>query len=365
MKICFLCVEIFAWGKYGGFGRATRSIGRELSRRGHEVFAVVPRRQDQKAVEELDGITVHGYPMRDITAIPRLVRRIDAEIYHSQEPSLATYFALQAAPRRKHVVTVRDPRDLNDWRIELREHSLSKLQVLGNYLFENNPLVKGAVRRVDARFAAAPGLIPKVRKIYRLHEDPGFLPTPFRFDNEGEKSPHPTVCFIARFDRRKRPERFFELARRFPQITFLAAGAARDPKRNAALRNTYGALPNLRFLGFIDQFRDPRFHELLTKSWILVNTASREGLPNSFIEALAHRCAILSAVNSDEAASRFGYHVTNGDFAAGLQWLLENDRWRELGSAGHAAFKQSFDMEEAIDRHEAVYRQLLEQPHHR
>ena len=33
MKVCLISVEIFAWGKYGGFGRATRIIGRELTRR--------------------------------------------------------------------------------------------------------------------------------------------------------------------------------------------------------------------------------------------------------------------------------------------------------------------------------------------
>jgi len=50
MKICLVCVEIFAWDKYGGFGRATRTIGRELAKRGHEIFAVVPRRTGQQAV---------------------------------------------------------------------------------------------------------------------------------------------------------------------------------------------------------------------------------------------------------------------------------------------------------------------------
>jgi glycogen synthase len=62
MKVCFICVEIFAWGKYGGFGRATRIICRELVKRGIEVFAVVPRRKGQKPVEELDGITVLSFP---------------------------------------------------------------------------------------------------------------------------------------------------------------------------------------------------------------------------------------------------------------------------------------------------------------
>jgi len=27
MRICLISVEIFSWGKYGGFGRATRIIG--------------------------------------------------------------------------------------------------------------------------------------------------------------------------------------------------------------------------------------------------------------------------------------------------------------------------------------------------
>lgn len=34
MKICLISVEIFAWEKYGGFGRSTRMIGRELVRHG-------------------------------------------------------------------------------------------------------------------------------------------------------------------------------------------------------------------------------------------------------------------------------------------------------------------------------------------
>ena len=51
-KICLICVEIFAWGKYGGFGKATRIIGRELVKRGYDVYAVVPRREDQKEEEK-------------------------------------------------------------------------------------------------------------------------------------------------------------------------------------------------------------------------------------------------------------------------------------------------------------------------
>ena len=75
MRICLICVEIFAWGKYGGFGKATRTIGRELARRGHEVYAVVPRRQGQRPEESLDGIRVLGFSPRVALAegLPRAI----------------------------------------------------------------------------------------------------------------------------------------------------------------------------------------------------------------------------------------------------------------------------------------------------
>ena len=139
MRVCLLSVEIFAWGKYGGFGRATRTIGRELARRGVEVFAVVPRRRGQGAVERLDGITVLGYPMRAPWRVAALCRRVDAHVYHSQEPSTATWLAMRAMPDRAHLVTLRDPRDWRDWRHELAHPSLSRLQVLANIAVRGQP----------------------------------------------------------------------------------------------------------------------------------------------------------------------------------------------------------------------------------
>src|SRR5687767_894312 len=91
MKVCLISVEIFAWGKYGGFGRSTRMIGRELARRGVEVTAVVPRRAGQAAVEFLDGIRVLGFDPREPLSAIDLYHQADADIYHSQEPSFGTY----------------------------------------------------------------------------------------------------------------------------------------------------------------------------------------------------------------------------------------------------------------------------------
>jgi len=113
--------------------------------------------------------------------------------------------------------------------------------------------------------------------------------------------------------------------------------------------------------GFVDQFASTRHSEILGKSWIMVNTATREALPNSFLEASAHRCAILSAVDPDGFASKFGYHAERDDFAEGLRFLLEDGRWRSRGESGGRYVGETFETEIAMQRHLAVYESLL--PH--
>ncbi len=121
VKICFLCVEIFAWGKFGGFGRSTRVIGRELVKRGVEVTAIVPQRAGQGRWRCSMASRVLGFPRTGLFAMTRLIREVDADIYHSQHPSFATWLAQRTMPDRRHVVTFRDPKELEDWWLELTQ----------------------------------------------------------------------------------------------------------------------------------------------------------------------------------------------------------------------------------------------------
>jgi glycosyltransferase involved in cell wall biosynthesis len=362
MRICLISVEIFAWGKYGGFGRATRLIGRELAKRGIEVTAIVPRRKDQRPVENLDGIRVLSFKPSELFSATNLFRQANADIYHSEEPSLGTYLAMRAMPDRKHIITFRDPRDSQDWRTEFRLPSLNPAQVIANWLYEDNWLVENAVRHAHGWYAAANMLVPKARKKYHLLVDPKFLPTPVVIPQELHKSSTPTACFVSRLDKRKRPEIFFELARSFPDVHFLAAGRSRNPQWDEHLRSTYAHLPNLEMLGFIDQFSNNDLAQLLERSWILINTAVREGLPNSFIEAAAHGCAILSSVDPDGFASHFGYNAQKDDFVTGLQALLKDNTWEARGRLGREHVRQQFESGKAIDQHIRLYQGLLGLP---
>lgn len=359
MRICFVCIEIFAWGKYGGFGRATRSIGRELVRRGVDVTAVVPRRGDQRPLEMLDGIRVLSFEPGNFAQAFRLYRQADADIYHSEEPSFGTFATMRAMPRRKHIVTFRDTRDARDWQIESDLPTLSRFQVWINRVYEDNFLVHHTVRKMDARFAASYIVARKAQLKYRLREEPTFLPTPVDIPEKVEKADQPTVCFMARWDKRKRPELFLDLARQFPDVKFIAVGASRNRVWDEALRARYAGLSNLEMTGFLDQFDGRRHDEILSRSWILINTSAREGLPVSFVEAAAHHCAILSSVNPDDFASRFGYFAERDDFANGLRFLLENDRWRTLGEQAFQHVRGIFATPRAIEKHLEIYRELL------
>ncbi len=334
-------------------------IGRELARQGIEVTAVIPRRPGQGAVEMLDGIRVLEFdPRRPFSAL-ELFRQADADIYHSQEPSFGTYLAQRAMPDRKHVVTFRDTRDRKDWWIEFIYPSLSYAQVISNLIYEDNFLVHNAVCKADRWFTAAKMLIPKARKKYKLPHDPEFLPSPIPFTEVVKKSETPLVCFVARLDRRKRPEVFFDLAGQFPNVQFEAVGAGRDSGWERELRSRYGNLPDLNIRGFVNQFGGNGLSDLLSQSWILINTSARESLPTTFIEAAAHGCAILSEIDPDGFSSNFGYRVIDDNYANGLRTLLNNNTWREKGQLGMKYTRETFSLEKSIQEHVKEYEKLL------
>ena len=150
-------------------------------------------------------------------------------MYVSVEPSIQAYVARRAAPDRAHVVYFRDPRSALDWLIEARHANFGALSTLMTAAFYDNPWTWWAVRRAYAIYCPAQFLVPKVRQKYRLDRDPGFLLTPIRAPDTVDKATTPTVCYVGRLDPRKKPEAFFDLARQFPDVRFVAIGKAANP----------------------------------------------------------------------------------------------------------------------------------------
>jgi hypothetical protein len=76
------------------------------------------------------------------------------------------------------------------------------------------------------------------------------------------------------------------------------------------------------------------------------------------MEAAGHRCAILSAVDPDGFASRFGQHVPNGDFEAGLRLLLADNLWRQRGDAGFEYVNETYEVGKAMTRQIGFYESI-------
>jgi glycosyltransferase involved in cell wall biosynthesis len=355
LSVCLVATELFAWGKYGGFGMCTRTIGRELVKRGVKVSVVVPRGHGQRPVETLDGMTVLSFKLHAYPNTGALYRRCDADIYHSEEPSWGSRVAMKAMPTRKHVATSQNPKTEDNWKLVDRYYPLRRR--LFNRLFDGT--LKETVRRMDAVYCQARYTIQKVKELYGLEENPLFLPNPVELAlKRPDKAVEPTVCFLGRFDGEKRPELFFDLARRFPEVRFSALGSAHDLSRDRRLRRAYGSVPNLELPGFVTGDGKDR---VLNESWILVNTSVSECLPVSFLEAAAHGCAILSFNDPDGFASSFGFHAAvEKDLDRGLRFLLEDDRWKMLGERGFSYVSETHEIGRVVDMHMNVYRQLLE-----
>lgn len=364
MKVCLISNQIAAWGKIGGFGTATRALGRGLVKRGLEVHAVVVRRQKhgQRKVENLDGITVHGMSAAETLFSGKIFKEIDADIFHSQEPTLPSHLAQKTMPDRVHIVTCRDPRGCGDHFTEFRNASLKRrLMAPMQWFYEASPSVRVAVRNANVVLSPAPSALDdKIKRLYGRDVSPRFMPYPIDLpETTPQKSETPTVIFVGRFDRRKRIEFFFELVPQFPDVEFLSIGRAHEKSYDQYLRKKWGRLKNLKMTGYISRFDNPGLSDYYERAWILVNTSAREGLPYTFLEAAGYGVAILSCLDPESFASKFGYYVTNGDFEFGLRYLLEKDRWRKRGEKAMAFVRSTWKEKECIDRHLDLYQHLL------
>jgi len=362
MRVCILVAGLHAWGKMSGSGSTTRRLAKALMKRGIEVCAVTPRRSGQNDLEQVDGIKVFGFSKYSYRDQLRAIRNSEADIYHSKDPSFGTWLAMKAAPRSKHLITFLDTRSLKDWLLVLKSDLADKhFRFAASYLYENTPFVTLGVRKADTVVCAAKYMVPLVKSRFKLKGSPKFIANPVEVPGSiPNKSDNPTVVFAGRWIPIKRPELFLKISKQFPDVQFISMGKAENHHRDAQLRHKYGAVANLDLMGWVDQFRSSHFQEIFSKSWILINMDLRGGLPIPFVEAASFGCAILSSINPDGFASKFGYWARMGDFAQGLRFLLNDDKWRYRGEQAYEYVKRFNDINIVADEYIRIYKTLLD-----
>ena len=338
-----------------------RQLSDALAERGHSVIVIVPRRKGQAAVTHMDGYDVCGVSMLDMIN-PWLYKKVDADIYHSQSPNLMSTAAMLGAPDKKHVITCRDPRNLKDWWIEIKDATW-KRRIRNVFLsaFEEGPLVTWAIRRAHRIGFAAKDVRDKVLRMYNPSEEPCYLPNIERIpDQIPQKASKATVCFVGRLDKRKRPELFIDLAPQFPDVDFLIVGRAEEKARNEMLVRRASQYANITVCGYVDKFSESdQFYHVYDKSWILINTASREAFPLTYFEAGGRGCAVLSHVNPDGFLPECGFCAETDNFAEGLRYLLDNNHWRQKGEHAYNYVKKRSQYDAAVNIHLEMYEKVL------
>ena len=366
MKILLVADEFFAWRVFGGFGMFTRKLGGELVKRGVEVDAVVQWISDeQKPVGEtevIDGVHVATLPRKKLAKLWNMKLYLtDADIIHSQCGMYDTYLTFKRNMNAKKILTFQDLRTGEEYNLT------APLERFGGYPWYKRPWARyvmncyqKAVENADLIGVQAKLLIPKVLSTYNLQALPTFLPNFIDVPSDNiKKSERPSVVWLARLDLIKRPELCFELAKETPDVDFFVLGASHDEARDAWLRQKYQGIENLYLLGF--QSGDVK-EQILRESWILINTSIYECLPVSFLEACAHKCAVLSTQNPDDFAKNFGAwsEPTIKSLKENLEWLLNNEKWRVLGEKGYRYVKENHSTDKGVEAHLRVYQKLLD-----
>ena len=368
MRIAYLVSEYGLWGRRGGYGSITRALAQGMALRGHEVFALVPGRgteapRDRRPRLALEGVTVIALPPSPLARARarRLYHAPHADLFVGVDARLDSWLAMRATPRARHAIWLLDPMSFTAYWSQHREdprRARRGEKTATRFAFEGLRVFgRAALRRADAVWSQRRELPEAARRALHFHGEARFAPNPVDLpDAPIEKSPRPLVLFLGRLDWQKQPERFFALARRFPDVAFVAAGAASDPGREARLRADARAVANLTLAGFV---AGAEKDALLRRAWVLCNTSLREGLPHALQEGLAYGCALLARVDPDHVVSRFGAVASGDDFESILAGLLRQGEWRRRARGGRAWIESHHETKRALDGHEALYRELV------
>lgn len=365
MRICFIANQIAAWGKIGGFGVNLRRLGKALVDAGLEVHVVVPRRRGQKPVEVLDGMTVHGISWSAVFLGSPVYRQINADIYHLQEPNFGGYWVRRAMPDRIHLVTSMDPRDADDWWTEFWHATWQRrLKAPAQWFYEDGRMVQQLVRSATGVYVEAECLREKTKQHYGLKSLPEVLPKPVPIPiGPFNKSDKPLCVFLARLDPRKRPETFIEIARLTPEYDFILVGRAHDASYQRRLEKLFAGVPNLKVTGFLDPFDNRQMFDILSRAWVLVHPAMREGLATAFQEASVHKMAILAQVDPGGYVSQFGQLMPVDQspeiWSTALRTLIESGAWKSKGQAGRHYNIEHHSIEVSLAKHLKVYESHL------
>jgi glycosyltransferase involved in cell wall biosynthesis len=170
-----------------------------------------------------------------------------------------------------------------------------------------------------------------------------------------------SVLWVGRSAAFKHPEYFVSLAARFPGERFvMICQEATRGVNYESLRRAAAGRPNLEFYDRVPFREIDRFFR---RARILVNTSDSEGFSNAFIQACANGTPIVSlSVNPDLFLTRHLCGIDCGGspqrLVEGLRFVLEGNRYIELGKNARAYAEGHHDVARIVDRYKELFTRL-------
>ena len=343
IRVALLIDEFFggAGTAFGGYGALARKY----------IAKYIPN--DDIEMDVLLGTHGHRFTPRkyhvddvDLYRLPRkhwasrlFLRIKNYDVYLSIELTDDWVLRHETNPNKKLILSIQDPRPKSAW-----ENTIDTMQSIKDPCFYTQHIydtVNGLYLQNRVKFISQGYSLNKLgMELYNLplNTPIQYLPNPiemdmdFKFDIKNKKK---QIIFLGRLEAQKRCWLFCEVAKRMPEYEFYVLGQFfRYPEDNKRMMSPYmnGDIPNLHFVGHVDGNEKAK---LLKESRLLLSTAIWEGIPISWLEALSYGTILVSDLEREELAGKFGKFVgeISGDgfdgvdkFIPAIRELMENDK---------------------------------------
>lgn len=341
----------------GGAERQQYLLGKALLERGHRVSLVTRNYDDGARYEESEGFAVWktipdvrgavNAPLKALRVLDTL-RRVDADAFYVRGNDFLAMvtgaYCRVSSARFVYAVS-------SDANVE--PDALASFHPLHRRAFV------GAMRDADGVVAQTAHQRSVLTDAHGIEST--VIPNGYEMPPRESILPHDEreyVLWVGRMAReQKRPERYLELARALPNVSFVMVGPPNDDEEAyfEELRESAAGIENLRFVGFVPPDEVDDYYR---RASVLVNTSEAEGFPNTFLEAWRYGTPVVSLTYDLDGKLDDG---TLGRHSGSMESLVDdvaelaaNESERaELGWRAREYVEERYSMTAFVDAYEA------------
>lgn len=178
------------------------------------------------------------------------------------------------------------------------------------------------------------------------------------------QSPRESILWVGRSADFKHPERFLDLAKQFPDESFvmICRQATEDTQHEQLKQQAQGIL-NLQFHSNVEF---SQIYEFFARAKVLINTSDSEGFANTFIQAAQTATAILTwSVNPDQFISQYDCGLP-GDgsmekMTENLRFLLEDQQYIQKGQNARRYVERHHEITKIIEQYKELFHSMQNQ----